>query len=291
MGLKIKKAIIPAAGFGTRVLPASKSTPKEMLCVVDKPAIQYIVEEAVESGITDVMIVISRGKTAVEDYFDRSPELEELLRARGDEARLNQVLGVANLANISYVRQQQARGLGDAVLKARAFVGNEPFAVLYGDDVIKSKRPVCGQLCEVYEQFGLGVVAINRLDVDQIVRCSSLELSSIGEGLFKVTDMVEKPGVDEIISNYSIFGRCVLPPKIFDMLEKVQPGVGGELQLTDAMRMLARSEGMMGLDFDGRRYDMGNKFGILQANVEFALEHDELKDEFRKYLKDLVASF
>lgn len=291
MSLKVKKAIIPAAGFGTRVLPASKSTPKEMLCIVDKPAIQYIVEEAVKSGITDVMIVISRGKTAVEDYFDRSPELEELLRARGDEARLSQVLGVANLANISYVRQQKARGLGDAVLRARAFAGNEPFAVLYGDDVIRSDKPVCGQLCEVYERFGLGVVAVNRLDVDQIVRCSSLELSSIGEGLFRVTDMIEKPGVDEIISNYSIFGRCVLPPKIFDILERIQPGAGGELQLTDAMRMLARSEGMMGLDFDGRRYDMGNKFGILQANVEFALEHDELKGEFRKYLKDLIASF
>ena len=264
--MRVKKAIIPAAGLGTRVLPASKSTPKEMLGIVDKPAIQYIVEEAVFSGITDIMIVTSRGKTTVEDHFDRSPELEEILKKRGDNERLNQVLNVSNLANIVYVRQKKALGLGDAVLCAKAFVGNEPFAVLYGDDVIKSKNPVCKQLCEVYEEFGLGVLGIKQLPEDQLLRCSSLKLENLKGNIFKVFDMVEKPKLNEIISKYSILGRCVLPPKIFSILEVVRPGVGGELKLTDAMKVLAKDEGMLGVDFDGKRFDMGSKLGILQAN-------------------------
>lgn len=285
--MKVKKAVIPAAGLGTRVLPASKSTPKEMLGIVDKPAIQYIVEEAVSSGITDIIIVTSRGKTTVEDHFDRSPELEKILRIRGDVARLEQVIKVANLANIVYVRQKEALGLGDAVLCAKAFIGNEPFAVLYGDDVIKAKKPVCGQLCEVYSRFGLGVLGIKQLEKEQIVRCSSLELEFLGDGVFKVIDMIEKPKFNEIMSQYSILGRCVLPPEIFSILEEIEPGVGGEIQLTDAMRVLAQKIGMIGFDYEGERFDMGSKLGILKANVEFALEHEELKHDFRKYIKDL----
>lgn len=286
--MKIKKAIIPAAGLGTRVLPASKSTPKEMLGIVDKPAIQYIVEEAVNSGITDIMIVTSRGKTTVENHFDRSPELEQILKARGDVARLEQVVKVSNLANIIYVRQKQARGLGDAVLCAKAFVGNEPFAVLYGDDIIKSKSPVCGQLCKAYNEFGLGVLGIKKLTKEQIVRCSSLKLEPLHDRIFKVVDMIEKPKLDEVLSLYSILGRCVLPPEIFPILESVQPGVGGEIQLTDAMKILSQRSGMIGYDYEGKRFDMGSKLGILQANVEFALEHDELKTEFREYIKNLA---
>lgn len=286
--MKVKKAVIPAAGLGTRVLPASKSTPKEMLGIVDKPAIQYIVEEAVSSGITDIIIVTSRGKTTVEDHFDRSPELEKILRIRGDVARLEQVIKVANLANIVYVRQKEALGLGDAVLCAKAFIGNEPFAVLYGDDVIKAKKPVCGQLCEVYSRFGLGVLGIKQLEKEQIVRCSSLELELLGDGVFKVIDMIEKPKFNEIMSQYSILGRCVLPPEIFSILEGIEPGVGGEIQLTDAMRVLAKKIGMIGFDYEGERFDMGSKLGILKANVEFALEHEELKYDFRKYIKDLA---
>ena len=288
INLNVKKAIIPAAGLGTRVLPVSKSTPKEMLGIVDKPAIQYIVEEAVLSGITDIMIVTSRGKTTVEDHFDRSPELEEILVQRGDRNRLNQVLSVSNLANIVYVRQKKALGLGNAVLCAKAFVGNEPFAVLYGDDVIKYDKPVCKQLCEVYDEYGLGVLGIKKLDKEQILRCSSLKLQNLSKNVFKVFDMIEKPKSNEIISLYSILGRCVLPPKIFSILEVIKPGVGGELQLTDAMKVLAQEDGMMGVDFDGRCFDMGSKLGILKANVEFALEHEELKNDFKTYLKELV---
>ena len=286
--MKIKKAVIPAAGLGTRVLPASKSTPKEMLGIVDKPAIQYIVEEAVSSGITDIMIVTSRGKTTVENHFDSSPELEQILKSRVDRARLEQVVKVSNLANIVYVRQKKASGLGDAVLCAKAFVGKEPFAVLYGDDIIKSKRPVCGQLCDVYDKFGLGVLGIKQLTKDQIIRCSSLKLEKLGEKVFKVIDMIEKPDFSEIMSMYSILGRCVLPPEIFSILENIEPGAGGELQLTDAMKILTKENGMIGYDYEGKRFDMGSKLGILQANVEFALEHEELKEDFTKYIKDLA---
>lgn len=289
MSLNVKKAVIPAAGLGTRVLPASKSTPKEMLSIVDKPAIQYIVEEAVDSGITDIMIVTSRGKTTVENHFDRSPELEQILEARGNFARLDQVVRVSNLANIVYVRQKKALGLGDAVLCAKAFVGNEPFAVLYGDDVIKSKNPVCRQLCEVYSKFGLGVLGIKELTEEQIVKCSSLKLEPLDDKIFKVVDMIEKPSVDKILSTYSILGRCILPPEIFSILEEIEPGFGGELQLTDAMKVLSKRRGMVGYDYDGKRFDMGSKLGILQANVEFALEHDELKLDFKKYIKDLAS--
>ena len=289
--MKVRKAVIPAAGLGTRVLPASKAMPKEMLPIVDKPAIQYIVEEAVASGITDILIITSRGKTTVEDHFDRAPELEARLLASGKQSTYDEIVGISKLANITYIRQKETKGLGHAVLCAKTFVGNEPFAVLYGDDVIiGGEKPACKELCEAYEKYGKGVAGIKPVPIDQISKYCSLKVEDMGdeEGILKVTDMVEKPMPTQVLSNYSILGRVVLPPEIFPILEKTAPGANGEIQLTDAMKVLARNEGMVGRQFSGERYDMGNKFGILQAIVQVALEHPEVKDQFRDYLKQVA---
>ena len=278
---KVRKAVIPAAGLGTRVLPASKAMPKEMLPIVDKPAIQYIVEEAVRAGITDILIITNRGKELLEDHFDRAPELEE-------QAMYDEVVGLAHLANICYIRQKETKGLGHAISCAKAFVGDEPFAVLYGDDVILGKDPACGQLIRAYESLGLGVVGVKQVSEEAIQRYSSLKVEPIRDNWFRCTDMIEKPTKDKILSLYSILGRCVLPPKIFDILEHTAPGAGGEIQLTDAMCELARSEGMTAVDFTGTRYDMGNKLGIMQAQVEVALNHPEIGAAFRAYLKEIA---
>ncbi|MBE6898567.1 MAG: UTP--glucose-1-phosphate uridylyltransferase GalU [Ruminococcaceae bacterium] len=290
--MKVRKAVIPAAGLGTRVLPASKAMPKEMLPIVDKPAIQYIVEEAVASGITDILIITSRGKTTVEDHFDRAPELEARLLASGKQAVHDEIVGISKLANITYIRQKETKGLGHAVLCAKTFVGDEPFAVLYGDDVISGgEKPACKELCEAYEKYGKGVAGIKPVPMDQISKYCSLKVEDMGDeqGILKVTDMVEKPMPTQVMSNYSILGRVVLPPEIFPILEKTAPGANGEIQLTDAMKVLAQTEGMVGRQFSGDRYDMGNKFGILQAIVQVALEHPEVKDQFRDYLKQVAA--
>ena len=285
--MKIKKAVIPAAGLGTRVLPASKAIPKEMIPIVDCPAIQYIVEEAANSGIEEILIITSRGKAAIEDHFDRSPELENVLLSKGKEDIYNQMLNISNFVNISYIRQKEANGLGDAILCAKSFVGDEPFAVLYGDDVIRSKYPVCKQLCDAYEEFELGVVGIKQVTKEAIQKYSSMKVDLIRDNLFKITDMIEKPKIDEIMSLYAILGRCVLPPEIFNILEKTELGAGGELQLTDAMKKLAQTKGIIGVDFIGKRYDMGNKLGIMQANVEVALDHEEIGPDFKQYLKNI----
>lgn len=286
--MKIKKAVIPAAGLGTRVLPASKAMPKEMLSIVDKPAIQYIVEEAAKSGIEDILIITSRGKTTVEDHFDRSPELEQKLLDSGKIDVYNEIVNITKLANITYVRQHETKGLGHAILCAKAFVGDEPFAVLYGDDVILGEKPVCGQLCEAYEKYGKGVVGIKEVTLEQIQKYSSMKLSPLEGNRYEITDMIEKPKPEEVFSLFSILGRCVLPPRIFSILENTPYGVGGELQLTDAMKTLAREEGMVGVDFEGRRYDMGNKLGILEAIVEVGLSHPETGKAFREYLKGIA---
>lgn len=286
--MKIKKAVIPAAGLGTRVLPASKAMPKEMLSIVDKPAIQYIVEEAAKSGIEDILIITSRGKTTVEDHFDRSPELEKKLLDSGKIDIYNEIVNITKLANITYVRQHETKGLGHAILCAKAFVGDEPFAVLYGDDVILGEKPVCGQLCEAYEKYGKGVVGIKEVTLEQIQKYSSMKLSPLEGNRYEITDMIEKPKPEEVFSLFSILGRCVLPPRIFSILENTPYGVGGELQLTDAMKTLAREEGMVGVDFEGRRYDMGNKLGILEAIVEVGLSHPETGKAFREYLKGIA---
>lgn len=289
--MKVRKAIIPAAGLGTRVLPASKAIPKEMLPLVDKPAIQYIVEEAVAAGIEDILIITNRNKTVMEDHFDRSPELEQKLAASGKKDKLEEVIRVAKLANICYMRQKETKGLGHAVLCARSFVGNEPFAVLYGDDVIISPDPVVGQLCRAYDEYGLGVVGVKQVPEKDIVKYSSLAVTPLKERTFRVTDMVEKPQTPaEVLSLYSILGRCVLPPEIFDILAHTAPGAGGEIQLTDAMRELTHRQSMIAVDYVGTRYDMGSKLGIMKAAVETALEHPEIGRDFRAYLKKLAAT-
>lgn len=286
--MKIRKAIIPAAGLGTRVLPASKALPKEMLPIVDKPAIQYIVEEAVNAGITDILIITNRGKGIIEDHFDYSVELEAMLERRGNTEALKQLKSVAELANIYYIRQKVTRGLGDAVLRAREFVGDEPFAVLYGDDVIIGEVPAIGELCEAYEKYGKSVVGIKPVPDELIVKYCSLAVEPLGDRLFNVTDMIEKPTLDKKLSNYSILGRCVLESEIFDILEHTPLGVGNELQLTDAMRVTAQKYGMTGVDFSGTRYDMGNKFGILKANIDIGLAHPETSEELRRYIKEIA---
>lgn len=286
--MKVKKAVIPAAGLGTRMLPASKAMPKEMLTIVDKPAIQYIVEEAVASGIEDILIIISRGKTAVEDHFDRSPELEQKLLASGRDKELEQILRISNMANIHFVRQQEMSGLGHAVYQSKAFVGGDAFAVLYGDDVIMGETPACLELCRAYERYGVGVAGIKPVPVEMIRRYSSMKISPMEQNLFKITDMIEKPDPGKEFSNYSILGRCVLPSKIFGILENTPKGAGGEIQLTDAMRTLAIADGMIGVEFSGTRYDMGSKLGCMQANVETALRHPEIGQDFREYLLEFV---
>ncbi|MBM6921889.1 UTP--glucose-1-phosphate uridylyltransferase GalU [Phocea massiliensis] len=287
--MKIRKAIIPAAGLGTRVLPATKSMPKEMLPIVDKPAIQYIVEEAVKSGIEDICIITSRGKGIIEDHFDRSPELEGRLLESGKQAMYDEVVSIANLANITFIRQKETKGLGHAVYCAKSFVGDEPFAVLYGDDVIIGEDPVCGQLMRAYDEYGLGCVGIKEVLMQDIFKYSSMKTALLHDNLYQITDMIEKPKDEsQVFSLFSILGRCVLPAKIFDILETLPKGAGGEYQLTDAMKILAQQEGMIGVDFTGTRYDMGNKLGVLKAIVEVGLKHNEIGEGFREYLLEIA---
>ena len=288
--MKITKAIIPAAGLGTRVLPASKAVPKEMLPIVDKPAIQYIVEEAVKAGITDILIITNRGKGVIEDHFDHSIELENMLSAKNKTKELGEITSVCNLANIYFLRQKETKGLGDAVLRAKQFVGNDPFAVLYGDDVIIGESPAIGEMCEAYEKYGKSVVGIKEVTDEQVTKYCSLKVSKIDDTTFNVSDMIEKPSIYNKFSNYSILGRCILEPEIFDILEKTPYGVGGELQLTDAMKSIATKKGMTGVVFSGERHDMGNKFGMLKANIDVGLTHPETKAELAAYIKKLAES-
>lgn len=286
--MKITKAVIPAAGLGTRVLPATKALPKEMLSIVDKPAIQYIVEEAVASGITDILIITNRGKDIIEDHFDRSFELEDRLLKTQKNDIFEDMKKISDLANIYFIRQKETKGLGHAVNCAKSFVRNEPFAVLYGDDVIIGEDPVCAQLIRAYEKTGLPVLGVNKVDKKDICRYSSLKVDHIKDNIFKCTDMIEKPSPDKVMSLYSILGRCILTPDIFDILDKTKPGAGGEIQLTDAIKVLAQTVGTIAVDFTGKRYDMGNKLGIMMASVEVALNHKEIGEDFKSYLKNLI---
>ena len=288
--MKVTKAVIPAAGLGTRVLPATKAMPKEMLPIVDKPAIQYIVEEAVNSGITDILIILGRNKSIIEDHFDRCPELETALSKPGKEKALEDCLGIAGLANIFFVRQKQTLGLGHAVSLAKPFTGSEPFVVMYGDDVIIGEDPCAAQLCRAYEQFGRPAVGINQVRSEDIKKYCSMKLESIRENYYLVDDMIEKPAPGQEFSNYSILGRVLLTPEIYDILEHTKPGAGGEIQLTDAMAEMARKSGVTGVDFTGKRYDMGNKLGVMQAQVETALRHPEIGPAFREYLREIAKS-
>ena len=285
---KVKKAVIPVAGFGTRMLPATKAIPKAMLPIVDKPAIQYIVEETVAAGIEEILLIVGRGGASIEDHFDRAPELEAALQKPGKEKLLADVRASAGLADIFFVRQKETKGLGHAILMARAFTQDEPFVVLYGDDVIMGEDPVAAQLCRAYAQYGRPCVGIREVSRADIAKYSSMKLDPLSENLYHITDMIEKPAPGQEFSLYSILGRCLLTPEIYDILEKTQPGAGGEIQLTDAMAVLARTGGMTGVDFTGRRYDMGNKLGVMQAQVETALRHPEIGDAFRDYLRGIA---
>lgn len=288
INMKIKKAVITAAGLGTRVLPATKSMPKEMLPIVDKPAIQFIVEECVRAGITQILIILSRGKFIVEDHFDRSPQLEQQLAKNNKTAMLNDVIDIANMADIMYVRQQEQLGLGHAILCAKNFVGDEPFAVLYGDDVIIGDDPAIGQLCTAFEKYEKGIVGIKEVSTEDVRKYSSMKIQKLDDGYFDIDDMIEKPSIEQIFSNYAILGRCILPAKIFNILENTPNGANNELQLTDAMKTLSNTDGMIGVDFSGTRYDMGNKLGIMKAGIEVGLNHPDICDELKAYIKELA---
>lgn len=284
--MKIKKAVIPAAGLGTRVLPASKSMPKEMLPIVDKPAIQYIVEEAVKSGIEDILIITSRGKTTVEDHFDRNPELEARLLASKKQEVYDQMVAISHMANIQYVRQKETKGLGHAISRARRFVGDEPFAVLLGDDIMRARKPVMKQLIEAAEKYNASCVGVQKVATEAISKYSSVKIQPLEERIFSVSDMNEKPAPTEMFSNYAILGRYVLTPDIFDILEHQAPGYGGEIQLTDGLRTLCRQNQMIAVDFEGRRYDTGNLSGFLEATIDFALDHPATGPWLRQFLRD-----
>lgn len=292
--MKIKKAIIPAAGLGTRVLPASKSIPKEMLNIVDKPAIQYIVEEAVAAGIEEILIITNRGKGAIEDHFDHSFELESNLKNNPSKKKIYEdVKKPADLANIYFIRQKETKGLADAILKARGFVGDEPFAILYGDDVIINEggKPAIGQLCEAYEKYGKGIVGVKEVPRKDVSKYCSLDVTPLEKNVMQCHNIIEKPTEDQIISCYSILGRVVMPPEIFDIIERTPINEkAGEVYFTDSMIILSKEHGLNAIDFEGKRYDMGNKLGIMKANCEVALSHDEIGKDFKAYIKQLAAS-
>ena len=286
--MKVKKAVIPAAGLGTRFLPATKAQPKEMLPLVDKPTIQYIIEEAVHSGIEDIIIVTGRSKRAIEDHFDKSYELEEELKKAHKEELLNLVKDVTNLANIYYIRQKEPLGLGHAINCARTFVGDEPIAVLLGDDVVDApEKPCLQQMMEVYEEYHTTILGVQQVPHQDTSKYGIIAGQQVADRIYQVEDMVEKPPVEQAPSNVASLGRYIINPAIFDCLERTTPGAGGEIQLTDALLRLAREESMYAYDFIGRRYDVGNKEGFLAATVEFALKRDDLRDDFVRYLTGL----
>ncbi len=287
---KITKAIIPAAGFGTRFLPATKSQPKEMLPVVDKPTIQYIVEEAVESGIEDILIVIGRYKSSIEDHFDRSVELEMELEKKGKYELLEQIQNIAGMANIQFVRQKTALGLGHAVYCARNFIGNEPFAVMLGDDIVDSPGyPCLKQMMDLYEKEQCSILGVKEVAPQDINKYGIVDGDKVSDGIYTVRSLVEKPKPEDAPSNVAIMGRYIITPEIFNILEKTAPGAGNEIQLTDALKTLALKETMLAYAFKGRRHDVGDKLGFLQATVEFALQREELKEDFIAYLEQIVA--
>lgn len=289
--MKIRKAVIPAAGLGTRFLPATKAIPKEMVPLVDKPTLQYIVEEAAASGIEDILIITGRTKRAIEDHFDKSYELETELEKSGKLDYLDTLQKISNLANIHYVRQKEAKGLGHAIYCAKFFAENEPFAVLLGDDVVDSEKPCLAQMIEQYEACGSSILGVQTVPDSETSKYGIVSGEQIGDRLYKVSDMVEKPAPGTAPSNVAVLGRYIITPDIFRCLENTTPGAGGEIQLTDALRQLAKKEEMFAYDFVGRRYDVGSKQGYLEASVEFALKRPDLRDEFLAYLKQVVTQY
>lgn len=289
---KIRKAVIPAAGFGTRFLPATKATPKEMLPIVDKPTIQYIVEEAVASGIEDILIISGHAKRAIEDHFDSAPTLEAELKAKGKTDLLKLVQETSEI-NVHYIRQKHMRGLGDAILCAKAFIDNEPFAVLLGDDIVYNpEMPALKQLMDMHTQTGATILGCQQVPKEKV---SSYGIvageQTINEQLMKVNDMIEKPSIEEAPSRMAVLGRYIITPDVFEVLQNTKPGKGGEVQLTDALKVMAKRENVYAYNFTGKRYDVGDKLGFLKATVEFALRRDDLVESFADYLKDIVKKF
>jgi len=293
MTARVRKAVFPAAGLGTRFLPATKAQPKEMLPIVDKPIIQYGVEEAIQSGIQNIIIVTGRGKTAIEDHFDVSFELENLLETRGKKELLAIVRNISDMINVSYIRQREALGLGHAVLRARELVGEEPFSVVLADDVIEAETPCLRQLLDVFSYFAAPVLAVMEVPPDKISSYGAIDAEPVAynggsDRVYRIRDLVEKPKAGDAPSNLAIIGRYVLTPEIFDSLEAIDPGSGGEIQLTDALRHLLHSRPIYAVRFEGKRYDAGDKLGFLKATVEFALHRHDLGAQFREYLKGLT---
>lgn len=286
--MKVKKAIIPAAGLGTRFLPATKAMPKEMLPIVDKPTIQYIIEEAIESGIEDIIIVTGKGKRAIEDHFDHSFELEQNLLDKGKFDLLDEVQKASKLVDIHYIRQKEPLGLGHAIWCARKFIGNEPFAVLLGDDIVQSEKPCLKQMMEQYDRYNASILGVQTVPYEEVNRYGIVDGHQIGDRLYSVNHLVEKPKQDTAPSNLAILGRYILNPRIFEILEKQEPGAGGEIQLTDAIAGLNQYEAIYAYNFEGVRYDVGEKMGFIKTMIEFALKRDELKHELHDYLADIV---
>ncbi len=285
--MKVRKAVIPAAGLGTRFLPATKAQPKEMLPIVDKPTIQYIIEEAVSAGIEDIIVVTGRNKRSIEDHFDRSIELELELEKNEKEDVLGMVRDISEMANIHFIRQKQPLGLGHAVLTASHFIGDEPFAVLLGDDVVIAKKPCLQQMIEVFNEYKTTIVGVQKVAPEVVNKYGIVDCKPVDERVYKVKDLVEKPEKEKAPSNIAILGRYIITPDIFEYLETQQKGAGGEIQLTDALRRLSHNEAMYAYDFKGHRYDVGTKLGFLQANIEFALRSAELSGEMKDYLSRL----
>ncbi len=285
--MQIKKAIFPAAGLGTRFLPATKSSPKEMLPLVDKPIIQYVVEEAIASGIQDVIIVTGRGKRAIEDHFDKSWELEYELERKGKHDLLKKAREIADMVSVFYVRQKEPLGLGHAILTARNLIDNQPFAVLLGDDIVHSETPCLKQLVDVYNKYKCSVLAVEQVSKDQIHSYGVIEGRHVEDNVFRVLNLVEKPKPEDAPSDLAIIGRYILTPEIFDALEKTEPDKGGEIQLTNALKILKEQQAIYACQFEGKRYDTGDKLGFLKATVEFALRRPDLADDFKEYLKGI----
>ncbi len=291
MGKKIRKAIIPAAGLGTRFLPATKAQPKEMLPIVDKPTIQYIIEEAIASGIEEILIITGRNKKCIEDHFDKSVELEMELEKKHKDELLALVRNISDMANIYYIRQKEPKGLGNAIYCAKTFVGDEPFAVLLGDDIVytdETQKPCLKQLMECYDEYQTSVLGVQSVDPKNVSKYGIVAGKEIEDRVCKVRGLVEKPSVEDAPSNTAILGRYIITPKIFEILERTKPGKNDEIQLTDALLELLKEEAMYSYNFEGKRYDVGDKLGYLQATVEYALRKPELKDEFTAYLKDII---
>lgn len=286
--MKIRTAVIPAAGLGTRFLPATKAQPKEMLPIVDKPTIQYVIEEAVAAGIEDIIIITGRGKRAIEDHFDKSFELEYTLQKSGKLDQLQEIQEISDMVRIHYVRQKEPLGLGHAIHCAKIHVGDSPFAVLLGDDVFVSEKPVIGQMIEAYNEHGGGILAVTRVPDKDIPSYGILDAEQVTDHLYRVSDMVEKPAIAEAPSNLAVMGRYILSPEIFAILDTLPPGKNNEIQLTDAIKILNRHRQVYGFVYEGKRYDVGNKEGFLEATVDFALSRPDLRDSFAAYLKKKV---